>query len=173
MRTLCSIEVLEVAAVVAVVVVRIVWLILLSSLMQAALVHSTPTQQMMMSTTTECSKVMVAMHWFRKGLRLHDNPALIAACQAKKLFPVFCIDPHFAKPDIVGVNRYQFLLESLQDLDASLRARGSRLFVLQGKPEEVLIRAVEEWGITLLVSVWCCNACLPDIECIYVVYMYI
>jgi hypothetical protein len=24
----------------------------------------------------------VAVHWFRKGLRLHDNPALLAACSA-------------------------------------------------------------------------------------------
>ena len=25
---------------------------------------------------------MAAVHWFRKGLRLHDNPALLAACAA-------------------------------------------------------------------------------------------
>lgn len=38
----------------------------------------------------------------------------------------------------VGVNRMQFLLESLSDLDASLRARGSRLLVLRGTPQDIL-----------------------------------
>ena len=29
----------------------------------------------------------VALHWFRKGLRLHDNPALLEAAQARALLP--------------------------------------------------------------------------------------
>ena len=35
------------------------------------------------------------------------------------MFPVFVIDPHFAKPEFVGINRYRFMLESLRDLDDS------------------------------------------------------
>lgn len=92
----------------------------------------------------------VALYWFRKGLRLHDNPALVDACMngTKQLYPVFCIDPWFAKPSEVGVNRYQFLLESLRDLDSSLRSLGSRLFVLRGKPEVCLLDAVKKWGVS-------------------------
>jgi len=84
---------------------------------------------------------VVAIHWFRKGLRLHDNPALIEACKGAKqvtvntfvpratpclcsftnfganafiqVYPMFFLDPHFAKPELVGVNRYRFLLQSL------------------------------------------------------------
>lgn len=60
-----------------------------------------------------------AIHWFRKGLRIHDNPSLLAACTSSlKVYPIFIIDPWFAKPDKVGINRYSFLLESLTDLDA-------------------------------------------------------
>lgn len=63
-----------------------------------------------------------AIHWFRKGLRLHDNPSLLEAIsKSTRVYPVFILDPHFAKPSIVGVNRYSFLLESLRDLDTSLR----------------------------------------------------
>ena len=52
--------------------------------------------------------------WFRKGLRLHDNPALLAAIQgAAHLYPVFVLDPWFLKPERVGVNRLSFLLDSL------------------------------------------------------------
>lgn len=93
----------------------------------------------------------VAIHWFRKGLRLHDNPGLIHACKStNKVYPVFCIDPHFAKPDIVGVNRYNFLLETLDDLDKNLRTLGSRLFILRGKPEDMLSKFAINWGVSLI-----------------------
>ncbi|KAJ9534555.1 hypothetical protein QJQ45_022092, partial [Haematococcus lacustris] len=92
--------------------------------------------------------------WFRKGLRLHDNPALLEACKgATHMFPVFIIDPFFLQNPTaykVGVNRYNFLLESLNDLDQSFRARGSRLLVVRGKPVEVLPRLMKDWDITQL-----------------------
>lgn len=96
-------------------------------------------------------KGLRTMVWFRKGLRLHDNPALLEAATVgspSAMFPVFVLDPHFLKPANVGVNRYNFLLESLRDLDASLRARGSRLVVLRGKPEEELPKAWKAWGVS-------------------------
>ena len=50
--------------------------------------------------------------WLRKGLRLHDNPALCAAIEgSSQLFPVFCLDPWFVKSGRVGANRMNFLLE--------------------------------------------------------------
>lgn len=45
---------------------------------------------------------MSAVIWFRKGLRLHDNPALLAAAATAAktnggaLYPVFVLDPWFA-----------------------------------------------------------------------------
>eukprot|EP00913_Durusdinium_trenchii_P030992 g29027.t1 len=77
--------------------------------------------------------------WFRKCLRLHDNEALVKACAFSEVVPFFILDPHFNR-SAVGVNRFAFLLQSLQDgdLDAQLRLRGSRLLVFQGRPHEVL-----------------------------------
>ena len=99
-----------------------------------------------MATTTKC-----AIHWFRKGLRLHDNPALLEAIkQSENIYPVFIIDPWFAREEFVGKRRYQFLLESLSDLDKSLRERKSRLYVAKGKPEEVLPQLFDKWSISLL-----------------------
>ena len=84
--------------------------------------------------------------WFRKGLRVHDNPALVKACEgASAVQPVFVLDPWFIKPERVGANRLRFLLESLTDLDASLRARGSSLLVLHGDPARVIPAALEAW----------------------------
>lgn len=89
-----------------------------------------------------------ALLWFRKGLRIHDNPALDHARRGSKhLFPVFVLDPRYLDPDptafspgsaLAGVNRIQFLLESLADLDSSLNKLGSRLLVLKGDPVRVL-----------------------------------
>lgn len=45
-----------------------------------------------------------------------------------------------------GLNRIRFLLESLSDLDTSLKKLGSRLLVLKG---EVLIRCLKEVVIFL------------------------
>jgi cryptochrome len=80
---------------------------------------------------------MTAAIWFRRSLRLHDNPALVKACESEKVVPVFILDPHFIEPWRIGVNQFSFFLQSLRDLDEQLRALGSRLVVLRGKPEEV------------------------------------
>lgn len=92
-----------------------------------------------------------SIHWFRKGLRLHDNPNLVEICKtSSKVYPIFIIDPHFANPSIVGVNRYSFLLDSLKDLDISLRNLGSRLFVIRGNPVEKLNHLIDMWSIDAL-----------------------
>ncbi|KAL6285829.1 hypothetical protein ACE6H2_010219 [Prunus campanulata] len=98
-----------------------------------------------------------SLMWFRKGLRIHDNPALEYASKGSNfLYPVFVIDPHYMKPDPeafspgsskAGLNRIQFLLESLRDLDLNLKRLGSRLLVLKGEPSEVLIRCLKEWDV--------------------------
>eukprot|EP00039_Didymoeca_costata_P010237 m.137309 g.137309 ORF g.137309 m.137309 type:complete len:564 (+) comp14750_c0_seq5:173-1864(+) len=95
--------------------------------------------------------------WFRKGLRVHDNPALleginhVTASGEGMLQPVFILDPWFLKPESVGPNRMRFLLETLQDLDSQLRHHGSNLLILHGKPIEVLQKAVSAWGISHVV----------------------
>ncbi|XP_034206484.1 (6-4)DNA photolyase isoform X1 [Prunus dulcis] len=102
-----------------------------------------------------------SLMWFRKGLRIHDNPALEYASKGSNfLYPVFVIDPHYMKPDPeafspgsskAGLNRIQFLLESLRDLDLNLKRLGSRLLVPKGEPSEVLIRCLKEkWDVKKL-----------------------
>lgn len=92
-----------------------------------------------------------AIHWFRKGLRLHDNPALLEACKgASAVYPLFILDPKFTSSDQMSANRFQFLLQSLEDLDSSLRDLGSRLFVVRGKPEEQLPLLVAKWDARLV-----------------------
>ncbi|KAG0486358.1 hypothetical protein HPP92_008453 [Vanilla planifolia] len=98
-----------------------------------------------------------ALIWFRKGLRIHDNPALeLARRGSRYLFPLFVLDPYYLEPDPsafspgssrAGINRIQFLLESLVDLDSGLRKLGSRLIILKGDPLHVLTSVLKDWKI--------------------------
>ncbi|KAL7846439.1 hypothetical protein SRHO_G00214190 [Serrasalmus rhombeus] len=91
------------------------------------------------------------IHWFRKGLRLHDNPALKAALHdCEHIYPVFILDPWFPKNAQVGINRWRFLVEALKDLDSSLKKLKSRLFVVRGVPRDVFPKLFKEWKVTRL-----------------------
>ncbi|XP_035429636.1 cryptochrome-1 isoform X1 [Spodoptera frugiperda] len=91
------------------------------------------------------------VHWFRKGLRLHDNPALKEGLLDAATFRcVFIIDPWFASSSNVGINKWRFLLQCLEDLDSSLRKLNSRLFVVRGQPADALPKLFREWGTTAL-----------------------
>ncbi|KAK3598830.1 hypothetical protein CHS0354_007437 [Potamilus streckersoni] len=91
------------------------------------------------------------VHWFRKGLRLHDNPALCEAFKGASTFRcVYILDPWFAGVSQVGINKWRFLLQCLEDLDSSLRKVNSRLFVIRGQPADVFPRLFKEWQITTL-----------------------
>lgn len=74
------------------------------------------------------------IHWFRKGLRIHDNPSLTEAIDLvnkhpgkNTLRPIFILDPGIVKWLKVGPNRWRFLLQSLEQLDQNLRSINSRL----------------------------------------------
>ncbi|CAG5927389.1 unnamed protein product [Menidia menidia] len=95
--------------------------------------------------------VINTIHWFRKGLRLHDNPSLKESLLgADTVRCVYILDPWFAGSSNVGINRWRFLLQSLEDLDSSLRKLNSRLFVIRGQPTDVFPRLFKEWMITRL-----------------------
>jgi deoxyribodipyrimidine photo-lyase len=80
--------------------------------------------------------VSTTLVWLRRDLRLHDHPALRAALESGyRVVPVFCFDLRLLRGRHRSGPRTQFLLECLADLDASLRARGSRLIVREGAPE--------------------------------------
>lgn len=75
--------------------------------------------------------------WFRRSLRLHDNPTLCRACELGNVVPIFILDPHFIEPHRIGVNQFSFFRQALVDLDEQLRSKGSRLVVLRGDPEKI------------------------------------
>jgi deoxyribodipyrimidine photo-lyase len=79
--------------------------------------------------------------WFRRDLRLGDNPALLAARDPAGdwVLPLFVLDDALRRPS--GAVRLAFLYRSLRALDEAL---GGRLVVLRGRPENVVPRVARE-----------------------------
>ena len=71
--------------------------------------------------------------WFRRDLRLADNPALLAACAAGEVVPLFVLDPLLWSRS--GDARRAYLAGSLASLSAST---GGALLVRQGDPAQVV-----------------------------------
>lgn len=89
---------------------------------------------------------MISLHWFRRDLRLHDNPALLASCAgAKACLPVYVLEPQDTLAS--HANRAAFLSASLLDLDASLRRCGSSLLILRGNAATVLPEFIRRHGV--------------------------
>lgn len=75
-----------------------------------------------------------ALIWFRRDLRLDDNPALQAALRAGHVpVPVYIHAPEEEAPWAPGAASHAWLHKSLLALDADLRARGSRLVIRRGE----------------------------------------
>ena len=95
--------------------------------------------------------IKTALVWFKTDLRIEDNETLVKAiAQTEKVIPVYCFDEsHFEITSYgfkkTGNFRAQFLLESLEDLDAKLRTLGSGLRIIIGKPEVEIPKLVQEY----------------------------
>ena len=73
-----------------------------------------------------------AVLWFRRDLRLADNPALVEAAAGGPVLALFVLDPVLW--GAAGPSRRAYLGASLRALDASLREQGGRLTVVRGDP---------------------------------------
>lgn len=80
--------------------------------------------------------------WFRRDLRLGDNPALLEACADGRVLPLFVVDEALWKPS--GGPRRAYLAASLRALDAGLRDLGGRLVVTHGDPVDRVVAAARE-----------------------------
>lgn len=90
--------------------------------------------------------------WLRLDLRLADNPALTAAIKhGGAVVPVFIWSPEEEAPWQPGGASKWWLRQSLAELDARLRAAGSRLVIRRGPTLETLRSLVREIGARVVV----------------------
>jgi deoxyribodipyrimidine photo-lyase len=94
--------------------------------------------------------------WFRRDLRIDDNPALAAAAERGPVACCFVLDPRiFRGPGAAGV-RVRFMLQGLEDLDARLRSFGGGLHLRRGTSEREVVKLAAELGATAV------HACADD-----------
>ena len=108
---------------------------------------------------------MTTLLWFRQDLRLHDHAVLMRALQQRAdLLPVFFWPEnpetrwgHARYSDL----RLHWLAQNVQALQQALRAKGSDLLVLHGKPESL----IPELCATLQIrAVWTEDLAAPEEE---------
>lgn len=83
------------------------------------------------------------LFWFRRDLRLSDNPGLVEAAAAGTVIPVFILDP---ETGALGAAPKWRLGEGLRVLGQSLEDAGSRLVLRRGEALEVLRALAKETG---------------------------
>lgn len=94
---------------------------------------------------------MIDVVWFKRDLRVHDHAALAAAAASgRPVLPLYIIEPELWRQPEMSARHYAFLHESLADLDAALRARGTRLVVKVGDAIDVLAGLQKRFGIAAL-----------------------
>jgi len=87
--------------------------------------------------------------WFRRDLRLADNPALSAAVASGA--PVICLyilDDEDAGSSATGGASRWWLHHSLAALQDGLKAKGQTLLLKKGPAEDILLALTDEFGAT-------------------------
>lgn len=74
---------------------------------QGHLIISVPAKLIM----SEKKSAKHTVHWFRRGLRLHDNPSLREGLKCATTFRcIFILDPWFAGSSNVGINKWRYVI---------------------------------------------------------------
>jgi deoxyribodipyrimidine photo-lyase len=84
--------------------------------------------------------------WFRRDLRLHDQPALTAACEeCSEVIPLFVFDEPVLRSHVFGSACVNFMLGCLHELATCLGNRGMSLHWRRGEPVEEVVQAAHDW----------------------------
>ncbi len=87
----------------------------------------------------------IAIHWFRRDLRLTDNTALAAALERHdEIVPVYIASTWKKEHRWTGAPRQEFLCGSLESLAKNLEAKDSRLVIRRGPADDALEKLVRE-----------------------------
>ena len=89
---------------------------------------------------------MKSIFIFRRDLRLEDNTALNEALSKGEVLPIFIFDPRqINNNEYFSNNAFQFMIESLKELDRELKQKGSKLNIYQGEPHSILNKLVDDF----------------------------
>ncbi|WP_281228293.1 cryptochrome/photolyase family protein [Flavobacterium aquiphilum] len=95
------------------------------------------------------SKQKVSIFWFRRDLRLEDNVALYHALQSKyPVIPLFIFDTDILDSLPKNDARVGFIYESLQKINAKLKAIESSILIKKGTTTEVWKSLFQEYAVS-------------------------
>lgn len=87
----------------------------------------------------------IAIHWFRRDLRLKDNHSLFKALSYGPTLGVFIFDDHILSKLPKKDARVEFILDALNEINSTLEKYGSCLLVGYGNPEEEWKKILEKY----------------------------
>ena len=92
----------------------------------------------------------VAVFWFRRDLRLHDNHGLYQALtQYENVLPVFVFDRSILDPlRDQRDKRVTFIHQTLAHIDAELREMGSGLLTFYGSPKDAFQQLQRDYDLS-------------------------
>lgn len=94
---------------------------------------------------------MRGLVWFRRDLRLHDQPALTAAwTECDEVIPLFVFDEPLLQSHEFGSACVNFMIGSLEQLGSSLAGLGIPLQWRRGEPVAEVVRAATEWKVDIV-----------------------
>lgn len=111
-------------------------------------------------------KNKIGLHWFRKDLRLKDNPSLsLLTSHVDELVCVYSLDEITvldstilpSNNEIIGKHRANFILQAIIDLDSSLQQFGQQLIVLHNNSLAPLLNLIDSLGVTDISAEWYCG----------------
>ncbi len=89
--------------------------------------------------------------WFKRDLRVHDHAPLCAAvASGSPVVPLYIFEPDYWLLAEHSGRQFGFLLDSLMDLDAALRARGNRLIIRTGEAAAIFSGIHHRYGIAAI-----------------------
>ncbi len=92
----------------------------------------------------------VALAWFRRDLRLADNPAWAAATAHQTVAPIVVLEPQLLRA--AGPHRLQAYFGAVAGLERALNAVGATLHIAIGNPCEVLPLVAAELGVSTVTA---------------------
>ncbi len=91
------------------------------------------------------------IHWYRRDLRIHDNPGLDAAADRNlPVIPVYIRSVWKKHHAWTGPNRQQFLCDCLESLAGNLETLDGRLIIRKGDAPAQLAKLIRETGAVAL-----------------------
>ena len=94
------------------------------------------------------SNDILTLVWFKRDLRVLDHAPLTDAAEIGRVLPVYVIEPEVIEAADFDALHWDFIRESLIDLNTSLEKLGVSLFIQLGEVCDVFQRLHQQFGFT-------------------------